>query len=265
MNTTTLLNRRHLLALAAGLGLCSVQAAQAQGALGEAINKAGRQRMLSQRISKAWLAVGQQVEPQRAEKVLGDSVGLFERQLTELKNFAPTPEIRSTYARLETTWTEFRTLAASRPSQGSALQLLGLDAQVLGLAHQGTQQLELHAGKPVSQLINVAGRQRMLSQRLAKLHLATTWKTAGAEATAQISQAKQEFVHALEQLEKAQLTNSAIQHQLTLARQQWMFFDAALARVDSPAKRDAENVFVASENILQVMDQITELYVRLGA
>ncbi len=30
--------------------------------LAEAINKAGRQRMLSQRMAKAWLAVGQQVE-----------------------------------------------------------------------------------------------------------------------------------------------------------------------------------------------------------
>ncbi len=260
------MQRRHILTLSlASLGLCGARATQAQGALGEAINKAGRQRMLSQRIGKAWLALGQQVEPQRAGKVLLDSMSLFEHQLQELKAFAPTPDIRATYSKLDVTWGEFKTLAISRPTQAAAAPLLSLDGQVLALAQQGTQQLEQYAGKPVSQLINVAGRQRMLSQRMAKLHLAATWKAL--EAQPQLDQAKREFSAALDQLASAPLTSPAIQQQIGLARQQWLLFEASMSQASaaSQAKRDAENVFIASENMLQVMDQITTLYVRLGA
>jgi hypothetical protein len=260
------IQRRHFLALA-GLGLGMSTPAFAQGDLNEAINKAGRQRMLSQRMSKAWLALGQQIEPSRAERILSDSIALFDRQLSELKvSAAPTAELRGTYAKLDASWSDFRALLLSPPpQQATASSLLALDSQVLSLSNQVTQQLEQFSGKPVGQLVNVAGRQRMLSQRIAKYHLAMTWKTAGADASQQIDSAKHEFSAALDVLAKAPQTTPAIQQQIALARQQWMLFESAMGRVDAPAKRDAENLFVASENLLQVMDQITGLYARLGA
>ena len=47
--------------------------------INDAINKAGRQRMLSQRMSKAYLALTQKVEPGAAQQVLDRSVALFDR------------------------------------------------------------------------------------------------------------------------------------------------------------------------------------------
>ena len=52
-----------------GLALTTVGAAQAQVAdLNDAINKAGRQRMVSQRMSKAYLFLGQGIEVAAARR-----------------------------------------------------------------------------------------------------------------------------------------------------------------------------------------------------
>lgn len=231
--------------------------------LNEAINKAGRQRMLSQRMLKAWLALGQRLDGTRADKVLADSLALFDRQLAELRAFAPTEAIRTTYDQLDTLWGTLKdALTGAPPSLSAAPALLGMDGKVLALAHQGTQQLEQHAGKPLSQLVNLAGRQRMLSQRMAKFQLALAWSVPKTDAAKQIDAARGEFLTALDTLAAAPETTAAIQEQIVLARQQWVFFDAALNRTRTPDARDAKNVFVASENILQVMDHITGLYAR---
>lgn len=259
--------RRHLLSLAGSAACALVLPAHAQVTdLNDALNKAGRQRMLSQRMTKAWLALGQVIEPQRAERVLAESMAAFDRDFFELKAFAPTAELKATYGRLEGAWSEYKgVLVGSKPGLTAAAQLLQLDAQVLALAQQGTQQFEQHANKPLAHLINVAGRERMLSQRMAKFHLALAWKVPVADAAPQIDAARGEFVSALDVLAAAPQTTPAIRDQIALARQQWVFFDKALGRGSAPVAGDGRNVFVASENILQVMDQITVLYARSAA
>jgi hypothetical protein len=260
-------SRRQALRLAAtGLPLWAMPAAFAQvGDLNDAVNQAGRQRMLCQRMVKAWLARGLQVMPERADKVLAESMALFDRQLLALTAFAPTAEILATYQRLAPLWQQFRqALSASSPSAAAAPALLALDAQVLALAQQGTQQLELHGGQPLGRLVNIAGRQRMLSQRMAKFQLGRRWQAA-ADAPAQINRARQEFLAALDLLNDAPQATATIRQELQLARQQWVFFDNALRKADNAGAQDATDLFVSSENILQVMDRITGLYTRLGA
>jgi nitrate/nitrite-specific signal transduction histidine kinase len=248
------------------LGLLTPPPAQAQVAdQSDAVNKAGRLRMLSQRMSKAWLALGQQVEPSRADKVLADSMALFDRQLVELKAYAPTPEIRATYRKLDAVWGDFKAaLVGARPAAAAAPALLALDAQILALAQQGTQQLEAWSGRPLGRLVNIAGRQRMLSQRMAKYQLAQGWKAA-ADAREQVAQARREFLAALDVLNAAPEANATIRQELLLARQQWVFFDSALAKTGSLRPQEAADVFVSSENILQVMDRITSLFAHLTA
>lgn len=234
--------------------------------LNDAINKAGRQRMLSQRMAKAWLAIGQGIEPNKAERILAESMAVFDRQLVELKAYATQPAIRTTYQQLEGVWADYKlALVGAAPRREEAAQLLSLDAQVLALAHQGTVQLEKLSGKPVGKLVNVAGRQRMLSQRSAKCYLSLTWGDVDPIQQRELETAKREFVGALTLLESAPEVTTTIREELSLARQQWVFFDNALSRIDRSARtsRHGAEVLRSSENILQIMDRVTGLYARL--
>ena len=67
-------------------------------------------------------------------------------------------------------------------------------------------------------------------------------------------------------LHKAPETTPRIQEDLQLADGQWVFFDTALKRVgtaDAGAAKPLTDVFVASENLLTVMDRVTGLYASL--
>jgi hypothetical protein len=263
------MQRRSLITAASAATLGWSLPAQAQVVdLSDAINKAGRQRMLSQRMGKAWLALLQNVERTNAQLVLDKSITLFERQLTELKAYAPTPDVQATYSKLDLAWSEYKTaLTAKAPARDAAASLLQLDAKVLALAHLGTQQFEAALAKPLGKLVNVAGRQRMLTQRMAKFYLAITLPVDASTAKEEITKARNEFMLAMELLRNAPEATLRIKDELMLADAQWVFFDMALKQLQEGAQRPKPmaDVFLSSENLLTVMDRVAGLYSAIKA
>jgi nitrate/nitrite-specific signal transduction histidine kinase len=262
------MKRRHFLdamAVTASLGFVPALHAQVKD-LNDAINKAGRQRMLSQRMAKCYMAMGQAVLPDVAERHLAASMALFDRQLAELKAFSPSADIRSTYTQLEAAWSDYKgTLVGSTPSKAGGEPVLAAAGKVLVLANQGTGQLEAASGKSVGKLVNIAGRQRMLSQRMGAYYLSASWGVQATRSTAEVTAARDEFVKAHDLLKKAPEANEAIRAELQLAESQFTFFEAALRNLKPGANETQAmaNVFTTSERILQVMDGVTGMYSRL--
>ncbi len=237
--------------------------AQAQiSDINSAINKAGRQRMLSQRLAKAYLQVGQDIDSERSAKILDVSIALFDRQLVELKNFAPTPEIKNTYLNLERSWLAYKdVLVGAKPSAEGARRVMEINEEVLSLAHRGTVQLEKHSGTTQGRLVNIAGRQRMLSQRMAKFYQAIRWGVAPVNAQAELDKARREFVAGLEELSSAKINTPAILEVLDEGRKLWALYDAVLQRRGN--KAHATDVAGVSENLLEVMNTATGMYEKL--
>jgi hypothetical protein len=235
--------------------------------LTEAINKSGRQRMLSQRMAKSYLACGQDVDRGLAERTLAASMAMFERQLAELRSVVPVPRIAESWQQLEASWIPYRTeLAAGPPDRARAPRVLAHAEQVLAKAQECTALLATLSGQAIGRCVDTSGRQRMLSQRIALLYLGVSWGVETASAQAEIARASNAFVAAQTFLLSAPESTAAIRDELALANQQWTFFGSAL-RALRPGGSDTEamsHVFTTSERILEVMEDVTGEYAKLG-
>ncbi|MCH8622905.1 type IV pili methyl-accepting chemotaxis transducer N-terminal domain-containing protein [Undibacterium sp. TS12] len=252
--------------MAGNLGLLSYAIAQVIN-LNEAINKSGRQRMLSQRMAKAYLQLGLGIEVEQSRKILESSLNSFERQHAELKNFAPTQDNKQLLSEMEKNWQQYKkVLLDKQPNQQDARAIMVLNEDVLSIAHKATMQLEAYSGTSMGQLVNVSGRQRMLSQRMAKFYQAQQWGVAPPDVMAKLDAARKDFVAGMTTLQGAPANTARIREELALAQQQWLFFDDALGKIADTrnARQYAINVATTSERILSTMDGITSLYQQLA-
>ena len=65
--------------------------------------------MLSQRMAKAYLQIGQEYRSQRSKKILESSIALFDRQSGRAEELCPNmPETKKPSAKLETVWIAYK-------------------------------------------------------------------------------------------------------------------------------------------------------------
>ncbi len=227
--------------------------ALARMALATAIN-----RTMSQRTAKLYGQLHLNVRPERAREALEQTRRQVRADLDELDRQAWPPEVARLLADVRRSAERLDGLTA-QPAGKSGLQAVSAQAdQMLTHANSATQALEHLAQAPTARLVNMAGRQRMLSQRLAKNYGLVAAGLDSRPLREQIAGDAEEFQRAMAQLAGAPLSTPAIRTTLELGQGQWVFFDMAIKR--QPNARGLEDVATTSERLLEVMDSLTALY-----
>ena len=229
----------------------------------DSINTAGRQRMLSQRMAKSWLMLERGVMARRSRLILRQSMDMFDGQLKELDVLANDAECRAARMELAEGWHAYRDLLGCTPDDRTAREMFAVSEEVLAAAQQLTLAFEHAEGTQRGRLVNFAGRQRMQSQRMAKLYL---FRQLGVRASAcrrELDAASEEFAGGLLELLAVTADNVAIQAELGPVAERWDGLRAALAaRDDRNSTVNARAVFKVSEEFLGHLDAAVGLCAR---
>jgi AmiR/NasT family two-component response regulator len=234
----------------------------------DALNRAGQLRMLSQRLVKLHLLRLAEVQSRQQQALLDDSVQRVDANLAWLGKGLSQPSFGDLLGLLGANWQALKTALKGKPVAAQVLQVDGLAARLLQDAERLTASL-LHAGAVASlQVLNVAGRQRMLSQRFAQMALMDLLglPDASGQRSATMTEVQGDFERALAYLNGLPLSTPDIRSALDEAATGWQQMLAATPQDRRPAGRDRlarmETVAHASEALLERFEQLSTHYER---
>ncbi|MEW7980959.1 MAG: type IV pili methyl-accepting chemotaxis transducer N-terminal domain-containing protein [Candidatus Sedimenticola endophacoides] len=229
--------------------------------MGDAIDKAGRQRMLTQRMIKSYSLVGMKLKP-GAEHEMEGAASLFSAQLAELTAFAEGDAEREQVGRITLLWGDLRTELDQPPSLDRAGEFNDLAELLLQESHKLVLILEKRSGTVAGKLVNISGRQRMLSQRIAKIYLLETWGLGSDVMARQYEGAVSDFSDALVLLMEFRMNTPDIAEGLAAVKKNWDIF--GISKFSQKYEARVPSLVVRSmDKILVQVNGITAMYAQL--
>ncbi|WP_196887019.1 type IV pili methyl-accepting chemotaxis transducer N-terminal domain-containing protein [Aureivirga sp. CE67] len=228
---------------------------------GEAINIAGKQRMISQRMLKCYMMIGADIKTDQARKELDESVAAFEEGYLLLSEYASSGKVSKSLDEVRKLWEPFRLHIVSTPNHKDASLLLEEADKLLTASQDVVEEIENHLRLKSAKLVDKAGRQRMLSQKIAMYYIAHYWKVPNNDLYVNLVNTTKEYEQALIILNESELNTEEIDTNLKKINSQWAFSKKTF---DPRSDRLMPSVVVVTTNaMLKNMDNITGLYAAL--
>jgi len=225
----------------------------------QAVNESGLQRMLTQRMLKEYVMIAMNSTFDNPQEGLKRDIELFDKNLEELSKFAKNSKIKDSLAKEKSIWEEVKKLLLL-PSSKDRVEAIDekLD-ELLKVADHTTKLFKKESGKKDDEIIDISGRQRMLSQRMAAHYMLKVLGVISKEDDKELQDAIKLFDDSLKVLTKSKLNTPEITEKLNSVQKDFTFFKVM---GKSNSNFIPSLIYRKSNSILKEMNNITELYVK---
>jgi len=225
-----------------------------------AVDIAGKQRMFTQRMLKDYAMAGMGNTFGKPGEDLKKISADFQDHMESLASYTKSDEIKKSIEKVKALWVPLKQTLLEAPSKEKVEKLqVDLDA-LLKAADDTTKLFAKESGKTSGETVNKAGRQRMLSQRMASLYMLKVWAVDDPQFKTKLDDAMKLFKTSLAELEKSSLNTDEIKTLLAKVKRSFMFFEMMSK---SKSKFVPTLIYKKSNDILVNMNSATQKYVAL--
>jgi predicted small metal-binding protein len=228
--------------------------------LHHAVDVAGKQRMFTQRMLKDYAMIGMENNFNNPGKDLKDIIAKFENHLESLHKYTKKKEIKESTNKVKKLWLPIKKILEESPKKEKALQLQESLEHLLKASDTTTHLFAKETGEQAGIIIDMSGRQRMLSQRMASLYMLKVWGVKNKNFQHKMDSSMKLFETSLTELKNSKLNTSEINHLLKEVEKSFTFFKIM---------NKTSNTFIPtliykkSNDILRNMNTITHNYASL--
>ena len=222
------------------------------------INIAAKQRMLSQRIAKDYLYVHKNIAMSKTEKELQVSLKNFFDAHTILVRSIKDEEIKNLLAFVELSSNDFNQTIHKSFTLDNAQLILDLSESMLEGSQYIVDSLKHSIKQEESKIIEIAGKQRMLAQRIAKYYIAYQTGIKDENTVRSMKQTVTEFNQNLNTLLSHKQNTPLIRKKINEVNKLWKIVHKFYNNIEKGGLPLI--VFNTTDKITKKMNEITQLY-----
>ncbi|WP_369854629.1 type IV pili methyl-accepting chemotaxis transducer N-terminal domain-containing protein [Candidatus Thalassolituus haligoni] len=218
--------------------------------------------MLSQRMMKDHLMIGAGISPRSASSQRDVSVMLFEQRLARLMEDESSDVIQELLINTQSVWETHRKHILARPDHNLIGTLIQENDRLLALCDDVARSKADQQGHHGAKMVYLAGRQRMLSQRIARNCIAIYWGYDNQWIHSDLDASIALFDHTLRELMHSRFTTPQLAVSLESAASFWMTSKATFRLFQESAnkRKEVPHIHEMTETLLAKLDKITSQY-----
>lgn len=225
------------------------------------ISLAGRQRMLSQRIAKDYMYAGNKIATTKAKKELETALAEFLSIHDKLMNSINDEEIKNLLVFVQMNSEELDATVKKEFTADDAYLVLDLSESMLEGSQYLVDTLKNTINMNASKIVDNAGRQLMLSQRIAKYYIAYKSGIKDKNTVEQMHAAVKLFTESHEALMLNKTNTPEINRKLNEIDRLWKIVYKFYLNIEKGGLPLI--VFSTTDKITTKMNEVTGLYVEL--